>query len=229
MRLAGGTADEVLRDADTAMYEAKAGRQGPAHDFCKQINAGTCERASFGRETDLQRALPQGQLFVEYQPIVSLTTGQLESVEALVRWRHPQRGIVGPAEFVPIAEETGIICAIGEWVLREACVAVRPVLHLATAARLRPARSKCQRLACRQLLTPGFVEMVRERVGGHAHGAAAPAPGNHGEPHDPSSTRRGRLRYSRCCMRLGVKIDMGWTSARGILRWRACGNFPWMS
>ena len=112
-------ADGVLRDADAAMYEAKLAGKAQRSVFDVPMRQRLQNRLDL--EQDLRKALEGGQLFLMYQPIVSLQTGEIESFEALVRWQHPRRGVVSPAEFVPIAEDTGLIVSIGEWVLREAC------------------------------------------------------------------------------------------------------------
>jgi diguanylate cyclase (GGDEF)-like protein/PAS domain S-box-containing protein len=111
--------EDILRDADTAMYRAKALGKARYEIF----DVGMHDQATklLQVETDLRRALEREEFFVFYQPIMSLATGELRGFEALVRWRHPQRGFISPVEFIPVAEETGMIIQIGEYVLREAC------------------------------------------------------------------------------------------------------------
>ncbi len=114
-----GDADALLRDADTAMYEAKRGGRGRYVLFDATMHERVAR--TLGVENDLRRALLGDEFFVVYQPIVDLTTGGLCGVEALARWRHPERGLVPPQEFIPIAEETGLIAALGARVLSTAC------------------------------------------------------------------------------------------------------------
>ncbi len=114
-----GDADALLRDADTAMYEAKRAGRGRYVLFDATMHERVARTLDL--ENDLRRALQNDEFFVVYQPIVCLASGALRGVEALARWRHPERGIVPPLEFIPVAEETGLITALGARVLRESC------------------------------------------------------------------------------------------------------------
>ena len=119
----GTDAEDLLKNADTAMYRAK---QSGGHQLCfytEDLNANALERLRL--ESDLRRGVASGELELHYQPRVQLGSGHATSVEALVRWRRGGRELVMPAQFIPLAEETGLIIAIGEWVLRTACVQIR--------------------------------------------------------------------------------------------------------
>jgi diguanylate cyclase (GGDEF)-like protein/PAS domain S-box-containing protein len=112
-------AEDMLRDADTAMYEAK--RTGKARYVVFDASMREHIQRRLRLENDLRKAIAAEQMFLVYQPIVSLETGSVSGVEALLRWRHPVEGAIGPVEFIPIAEDAGLILPIGEWVLREGC------------------------------------------------------------------------------------------------------------
>ncbi len=111
--------EELLRDADAAMYEAKAGGRDRVKLFDGAMRLQVVERLDI--EQSLRRALERDELCVHYQPVVGLGTGRIQGVEALVRWNHPERGLLMPGQFLAVAEETGLIVDIGRLVLREAC------------------------------------------------------------------------------------------------------------
>lgn len=115
----GDQPDVLLRYADTAMYRAKANGKAGYEIYDQAMKAWASGRLEL--ETDLRRALERDELRVEYQPVVRLSDGRVAEVEALVRWSHPRRGLVMPVDFVPLAEETGLIIPIGMWVLERAC------------------------------------------------------------------------------------------------------------
>ena len=111
--------DQILKNADLAMYAAKSAGRRTYRFFDPAMDAQA--RARRQLEVDLRQAIARGALEVYYQPCVSLQDNRITGCEALVRWRHPERGMVSPAEFIPIAEETGLINELGEWVLITAC------------------------------------------------------------------------------------------------------------
>jgi diguanylate cyclase (GGDEF)-like protein/PAS domain S-box-containing protein len=113
-------ADGLLRDSDIAMYAAKRKGKGRYEVFDKTMREKLARRVSLKR--DLQRAITDDEFFLEYQPIVRVRGERVEALEALVRWRHPERGVVPPNEFIPFAEETGQIVQIEQWVIRRACL-----------------------------------------------------------------------------------------------------------
>jgi diguanylate cyclase len=118
-RHAGDNASELLRQADIAMYAAKNQRGSGYLHYEPGMAGGTADHVHLGAE--LRQAVDNDQLFLLYQPIVALDSGRMIGVEALVRWAHPQRGMLSPAGFIPLAERSGLIVPLGRWVIREAC------------------------------------------------------------------------------------------------------------
>ncbi|MFL6337180.1 MAG: putative bifunctional diguanylate cyclase/phosphodiesterase [Pyrinomonadaceae bacterium] len=112
-------AEDILRDADTAMYRAKSLGKARYEIFDKAMHARAINLLQM--ETDMRRALERDEFILHYQPIVALENFRLRGFEALVRWQHPERGFISPMDFIPVAEETGMIIPLGEWVMREAC------------------------------------------------------------------------------------------------------------
>jgi diguanylate cyclase (GGDEF)-like protein len=122
--------EDILRDADTAMYRAKQLGKGRYEVFEQGMHARAMDL--LGMERDLRRAVERQELFLQYQPIISLGDGVLRGFEALVRWQHPERGVIPPMDFIPIAEDAGQIIQIGQWVLAEACRQMRQWQSLST-------------------------------------------------------------------------------------------------
>jgi EAL domain-containing protein (putative c-di-GMP-specific phosphodiesterase class I) len=117
----GKSADDVLRNADVAMYEAKAKGGGGTYKVFDQASMGTRSSERLQLEADLRKGLARDELEVHYQPFYSLDEQHIVGAEALVRWRHPVRGLISPERFIPIAEETGLILPLGRYVLDKAC------------------------------------------------------------------------------------------------------------
>jgi diguanylate cyclase (GGDEF)-like protein/PAS domain S-box-containing protein len=147
--------EEVLRDADTAMYRAKS--RGRARHEVFDADMHRTAVSLLRLETDLRRALERHEFGLAYQPVVSVATGRVSGLEALLRWHHPERGLVSPQEFIRVAEETGLIVPIGQWVLREACRQMhrwRAVLPDGDAV------SVSVNLSARQFADPTLVDVV---------------------------------------------------------------------
>lgn len=150
-------ASALLRDADTAMYAAKAEGGGRWAVFEPAMQDRV--RLRLQTETDLRHALERGELRVFYQPRVLLETGEIRGFEALVRWSHPARGLITPAEFIPVAEETGLIVDIGMWVLREAC---RQMREWHVRYHHAPPLDIAVNLSVRQCREPDLVGQIKE-------------------------------------------------------------------
>ncbi|MDB5503591.1 MAG: Diguanylate cyclase [Tardiphaga sp.] len=142
----GADLDQLLRHADLAMYGAKADGRRNYRFFEPAMDASAKARRAL--ELDLRRALAHDDLEIHYQPLVDIVSNEVTGCEALLRWRHPVRGMISPAEFIPVAEETGLIAELGEWVLRTACAeaATWPVA-VKLAVNVSPVQFKSQTLA----------------------------------------------------------------------------------
>jgi diguanylate cyclase (GGDEF)-like protein/PAS domain S-box-containing protein len=142
----GQSADQLIKAADIALYRAKACGRGTYTQFEPGMDARLQARQQM--KVALRLALANGELELHYQPLISLHTGQITTCEALVRWTHPEKGPISPVEFIPLAEETGLILPLGEWVLRQACTeATRWPPHVSVAVNLSPLQFRDRRLA----------------------------------------------------------------------------------
>ena len=150
----GQDAETLIKNADTAMYHAKERGRNNFQFFKGEMNAKAVERQTL--ESCLRCALEREEFLLHYQPKVNLGTGEITGVEALIRWQHPDRGLVPPLQFVPIAEDCGLILPIGHWVLREACRQAR-WWHSAGPLRL----SVAVNVSALEFRDPGFVNGVR--------------------------------------------------------------------
>ena len=156
---AWGRPDHLVRNADMAMYRAKAAGTGRAELFDRAMHALALTRLQM--ETDLRKGLERAEFSLHYQPIVSLRTGRIAGVEALLRWQHPERGWIAPADFVPTAEETGIILAMGRRVVADACRQLREwQAELPGASRL----SVSVNLSVKQFAQADLLEQVRQAL-----------------------------------------------------------------
>ncbi|TML13615.1 MAG: EAL domain-containing protein [Actinobacteria bacterium] len=148
------TPESLLRDSDAAMYRAKERGRGRIEVFDEAVRSKAAQRLA--TESALRRALEREEFTLHYQPIVDLSTGAMVGTEALLRWRHPDRGLVSPAEFIPIAEDTGLIVPIGAWVLETAC------RQLVEWQRTAHALTMSVNVSVRQMLAPEVARLVED-------------------------------------------------------------------
>ncbi|MES7204579.1 GGDEF domain-containing phosphodiesterase, partial [Cutibacterium acnes] len=152
----GTDADTLIKHADTAMYQAKE-KGGDRFEFYHpDMNFRSLERLHL--ENHLRKALSQNQIMVYYQPLVNLSTGTVFGMEALVRWDHPQLGLISPQDFIPIAEETGVIIPIGDWVLRTACA------HNKRWHDMGHKLSVAVNISMQQFQNPHFIKRIQETL-----------------------------------------------------------------
>lgn len=160
----GEDAELLLKSADTAMYRAKSEGRNTFQLATRELNRSTQERMSL--ETGLRNALEEGEFELFYQPQVDGEALSIIGMEALLRWRHPQRGLIGPDQFIGVAEERGIILPIGDWVIREACMAARRFRD-----RGLPDFRVSVNLSARQFRDPALLETVRDAIAAAGIGA----------------------------------------------------------
>jgi diguanylate cyclase (GGDEF)-like protein len=149
-------AQELLRQADLAVYVAKDAGKGRSLRYETSLHSAVVDRLRL--RTDLEEAVAEGSFVLAYQPIVELATSRTTGFEALVRWRHPVRGLLGPGEFIGLAEESGLIVPLGGWVLHHA------IKEASRWQRWRPETYVSVNVSARQLRAPGFVEQVRTQL-----------------------------------------------------------------
>jgi len=152
----GVDSETLLQHADTAMYHAKKKGRNTFQFFAPAMNASARER--FELESGLRAALAQHEFELHFQPKVDVATGRIESAEALIRWRHPKKGLIAPGGFIPLAEETGLIVPLGEWVLFEACRQAREWQDQDLQLRM------AVNLSARQFRQDGLIETVRSAL-----------------------------------------------------------------
>jgi len=151
----GEDAETLLKNADAAMYKAKQRGRNNYQFYTRAIGSKVSEELNL--ENQLYKALKKSEFVLHYQPQINLNTGKIVGMEALVRWQHPERGLIFPDRFIPLAEETGFICKIDEWVMRAACLQNREWQLLG----LPPMRIAVN-LSCRQFLQPNTVQTIAE-------------------------------------------------------------------
>ena len=145
----GSSPDKLLRNADLALYRAKSDGRGTFRFFEPVMDLQMQTRRIM--EQDLRKALPAGEFELHYQPVVNLASKEISGFEALIRWNHPSKGLISPADFIPLAEEIGFIVPMGEWVIRQAC---------ATAARWPDDLHVAVNISAIQFRSPGLMQVI---------------------------------------------------------------------
>ena len=153
----GLTCNELIRNADIAMYQAKENHVNTFHFFTEALHQEMLEKAILS--TELRWVIEKDELLLHYQPQIDLKTGTISGMEALVRWHHPERGMVSPAKFIPIAEETGIIVSIGKWVLETACLQAKKWQDAG-----HPPIQMSVNVSPREFRQPSFVNQVKDTL-----------------------------------------------------------------
>ena len=154
----GRDAETLLKHADMAMYEAKKSGRNAYRFFTEEIHSKVIERHHL--EAGLRRAIRNEEFFLVYQPQVDLRTGEIIAVEALVRWQHPENGVIPPGMFIPVAEETGLIHSMGNWILHTACHQAMRWRHMGL-----PPMRMAVNLSAQQFRQPGLVERIEQVLG----------------------------------------------------------------
>ncbi len=150
-------AEEMLRHADIAMYRAKEKGQAQFQVFDIAMHEYAMKKLHF--ESEMREAIERGEFEIHYQPIVQLETNQLSGFEALVRWNHPERGMISPIEFIPLAEESGLILPLGNWVLKESC---RQLREWQNGNELASALSVSVNLSCKQFIQADLANQIKD-------------------------------------------------------------------
>jgi diguanylate cyclase (GGDEF)-like protein/PAS domain S-box-containing protein len=141
----GDTSEELMRNADMALYRAKSDGGGVHRFFEREMDRQAQKRRDM--ELDLRRAFANGEFEIHYQPLVDLAADRISGFESLLRWRHPEKGMISPADFIPVAEDIGLIVSLGEWVLRKACTeAVKWPADIKVAVNLSPVQFRSRNL-----------------------------------------------------------------------------------
>ena len=219
----GLDADRLLKSADLALYRAKADGRGAFRYFEMDMDAGAQARRAL--ELDLRKAWERGEFDIHYQPLVDLLSERIVGCEALVRWHHPQRGMVSPMEFIPIAEETGLIVPLSEWVLQKACAeATHWPSYMRLAVNLSPVQFKHRNLASTVVGALAKSGLLGQPPGTRGDGdGAAPRDGaDRLDDGTAAPARRapvaGRLRHRLFVIELSAEVSVPEDQARPILR-----------